>query len=160
LTLDLTAVQLVLAAILWATPVLGAVARSPLMLQGSAATEKESRTPAQRKIDSPLLVEIYRIEGKIDTEGKIEGKIGPTAPPGKTGVKIDDKQRALVEVRADVTPDLQKALGMLGATTVSTSVEYRSTIAWVPLLKLERLAEEPAVVAITTPSDATTFRQR
>ena len=69
-------------------------------------------------------------------------------PPDPTGVKLDQKGRALVDVRAEVTPALQKKVRTLGGTIESTSSEYRSIIAWVPLNRLERLAADPAVHAI------------
>jgi hypothetical protein len=108
-------------------------------------SEKESRTPAQRKINSQLLYELYRLRG----EAKLK-----QVPPGDTGVKIDGKQRALVDVRAEVTPTLQKKVLKLGGTIQSTSLQYRSIIAWIPLRKLERLAEDPAVRAIEPAAEA------
>jgi hypothetical protein len=108
--------------------------------QESPLSEKSSRTPAQQKIDSQVLYEIYRVRGQAAQKN---------VPAGKTGVKIDEKQRALVDVRADVTPELQKKVGSLKGTIVSTSREYRSIIAWIPLLSLERLAEDRRVTAIS-----------
>jgi hypothetical protein len=102
-------------------------------------SEKESRTPAQRKIDSQLLYELYRSRGEAQRKN---------VPPGPTGVRIDRRQRALVDVRAEVTSALQKKVRTLGGAIQSTSREYRSVIAWVPLRTLERLAEDPAVRAI------------
>ena len=67
-------------------------------------------------------------------------------PPDPTGVKLDQKGRALVDVRAEVTPALQKKVRKLGGTIQSTSREHRSIIAWVPLNKLERLAVFPPSV--------------
>ena len=117
--------------------------------QRSGPTEKESRTPAQQKINSQLLYEIYRRRG----EAKLRN-----VPEGKTDVKIDRKGRALVDVRADVGPDLEKKIERLGGTIVITSREYRSTVAWVPLLRLERLAEDPAVRAIEPKAEAVAVR--
>jgi hypothetical protein len=51
-------------------------------------------------------------------------------------------------VRAEVTAELEKKMRLLGATIVSTSGDYRSIIAWMPLLKLEQLAEDSAIFAI------------
>ena len=45
-------------------------------------------------------------------------------------------------------PELRKKVRALGGTIQSVSREYRSTIAWIPLRRLERLAEDPAVRAI------------
>ena len=102
-------------------------------------SEKESRTAAQRKIDSQLLREIYRLRGDAAHRN---------IPDGRTGVRIDEKQRALVDVRADVTPELQGKVAALGGTIVSSSREHRSIVAWIPLLKLEALAEDRRVRAI------------
>ena len=142
----LTVVLVFLAVILGGTNALNAVPRSRASLQPSVRSEKKARTPAQRKIDSQLLFEIYRLRGEA-AEKRV--------PPAKTGVKIDDRQRALVDVRADVTPELQKEVGSLNGTIVSTSRQYRSIIAWIPLLKLERLAEDRRVSAISPSAEAT-----
>jgi hypothetical protein len=108
--------------------------------------EKASRTPAQRKLSSQLLFEIYRRRGEAEQKG---------VPPGaRSAVKVDSEGRALVDVRAPVVPGLLKAIGDLGATIVSSSVEYRSTLAWIPLLQLERLAEDPTVVSIAPAAEA------
>ncbi len=139
----------VLAAILAGTWPVTAAGGSHMRVPPVRQTEKESRTPAQQKINSQVLYEIYRRQGKAAEKH---------VPPGKTGVKLDARHRALVDVRAEVTPDLLKTLASLGATIVSTSPEYRSIIAWVPLLKLERLAEYPAVRAIEPPAEAITAR--
>ena len=66
------------------------------------------------------------------------------AAPG-TSIKLDRKSRALVDVRADVTAKLKKKVQALGGTIVETSAEYRSIVAWIPILKLETLAADPAV---------------
>jgi hypothetical protein len=118
-----------------------------LGLQRSQRSERESRTAAQRKIGSQLLHEIYRSRGQA---------VEKNVPPGETGVKIDQKGRALVDVRAEVTQALEKKVASLGSTIVSTSSEYRSIIAWIPLLKLEELAKDPAVRAIVPAAEAMT----
>ena len=114
-----------------------------------AATEKESRTPAQQKINSQLLYEIYRLRGEADRKG---------VPPGPTGVKIDARRRALIDVRAPVTAELQKKIRRLGGAVLSASVRDQSILARVPLLALERLAAEPAVRFIEPAAEAITVR--
>jgi hypothetical protein len=114
-------------------------------VQRPVASEKESRTPAQKKIDSQILYELYRVRGQAKQKN---------VPPDPTGVRIDPAGRALVDVRADVTPVLEKKVGDLGGTIQSTSREYRSIIAWIPLTKLERLADDPAVRAIVPAAEA------
>jgi hypothetical protein len=112
--------------------------------QGTAGG-KDSRTPAQRKIDSQLLQEIDRL------------KSAPEEGP-RTAVKIDRKQRALVDVRVEVTPAIQKSIRGLGGAIVSASSEYRSVVAWVPLLKLEALAADPSIRAIAPAPQAMIHR--
>jgi hypothetical protein len=109
-------------------------------------SEKDSRTPAQQKINSALLYEIYRRRGEAKQKG---------VPSGETGVRVDRKGRALVDLRAEVGPDLLKKLQKLRATIVTTSREYRSIVAWVPVLKLEGLAEDASVRAIEPAAEAT-----
>jgi hypothetical protein len=120
-------------------------------LQTGPASEKEARTPAQRKINSQLLFEIYRRRGEAERKG---------VPPGPTDVKIDDAGRALVDVRTDVTPAIEKKIRDLDGVVISTSSQYQSIIARIPILKLERLAEEPSVRAIEPAAEAMTNRPK
>lgn len=118
--------------------------------QPTIIAEKESRTPAQQKINSQLLYEIYRLHGEADRKG---------VPPGPTGVKIDARGRALVDIRADPTPALLKKLRRAGGVVISTSARDRSIIARVPLANLETLAADPAVRFIEPSAEAITVRQ-
>jgi hypothetical protein len=118
-------------------------------VQPPAVAEKESRTPAQQKINSQLLYEIYRVRGEADRKG---------VPPGPTGVKIDARRRALVDVRAAVTPELQQKIRDLGGAVLATSGPDRSILARVPLRNLERLAAESAVQFIEPAAEAITRR--
>ena len=67
--------------------------------QRSAPDEKESRTPAQQKINSQILYEIYRLRGEAEMKG---------VPAGKTGVRVDKDGRALVDVRVKVTQESER----------------------------------------------------
>jgi len=109
--------------------------------------EKEARTAAQRKINSQLLYEIYRRRGVADKKG---------IPPGPTDVRIDKAGRALVDVRSEVTPAIEKKIRDLGGVVVSTSGRDQSIIARIPILKLERLAADPRVRAIEPAAEAIT----
>ena len=115
--------------------------------QTGTAAEKSTRTPAQRKMSSALLDEVRRVQ---------QNQGGKPATTGNSLVKIDSKQRALVDIRAAVTPDMKRRVTSLGGTIVSESVAADSIIAWVPLLKMERLAEHGAVRAIQPAAQATT----
>jgi hypothetical protein len=139
-----TAVALTCAAYVSLAPARAAACPAPI-----PQSEKDLRTPAQQKIDSQLLYEIYRRRGEAEQKG---------VPLGPTGVKIDRRGRALVDVRAEATAALRNKIRAAGGIVVSTSREYRSTIARIPLLELEKIAGDPGVVAIAPAPEATTVR--
>jgi hypothetical protein len=114
-----------------------------------AGSEKRERTAAQQKINSQLLYEIYRRRSEAERKG---------VPPGSTGVKIDARGRALIDVRTDATPALQHKIRAYGGTILSTSSESHSIIAGVPLLRLERLAADPSVRFLEPAAEAVTVR--
>ena len=120
-------------------------------LQALPPSDKSRRTPAQQKISSSLLDEIRRAKERSAAAGK------PTDAEGSPVklVKIDQKHRALVDVRATVTSDITHQVTRLGGTIVSTWPAADSVIAWVPLLKLEQLAESSTVRAIQPADQAT-----
>jgi hypothetical protein len=122
-------------------------------LSGASApqvSEKEGRTAAQQKIDSQLLYEIYRARGEAEQKG---------VPPGETGVRIDTRGRALVDVRAPVTAALDRAIRRVGGVVLSSTSSHQSIIARIPLLKLETLAAEPSVRFIVPAAEGVTVRQ-
>lgn len=118
--------------------------------QPPVPSEKDTRTPAQQKINSQLLYEIYRARGEAERKG---------VPPGPTGVDLDTRRRALVDVRAPVTTSLQRRIRALGGTILSVSERDHSTIARVPILQLETLAAEQAVRFIEPAATAVTNRR-
>ena len=111
---------------------------------------KQSQTAAQRKIGTRLLREIDR--------ARREGNKMKSDPA--SGVQIDAKGRALVEIRCDVTEALQEKLRGVGATTVSSLPAYRSILAWVPLSRLEELAGDAAIYGIQPAPESTTNRRK
>ena len=121
----------------------------PSGIQTPDVSEKGSRTPAQQKINSQLLFEIYRLRGEAERKG---------VPPGPTGVKMDQRGRALVDVRAAVTPSLQRRIRQLGGLIVSSSALHQSVVARIPLLKLEALASDPMVRFIEPAAEPITNR--
>ena len=99
----------------------------------------DARTVAQRKINTHVLSAIYIRRGDVQRK-----PMAANAAP----VPVDRHGRALVDVRAQVRPELEKKMKALGGIVVSTSTTYDSTIAWMPLQTLERLAADPGVRAI------------
>jgi hypothetical protein len=100
---------------------------------------RDMRTVAQRKINGRVLSAIYRRRG--DLQGKTVAKDSAT-------IQVDRHGRALVDVRAQVRPELEKKMKALGGIVVSTSQTYDSIVGWMPLQTLERLASDPGVRAI------------
>jgi hypothetical protein len=117
-------------------------------VESQQTPDKALRTPAESKISSQLLTEIRNHERPAKDRAPLE----------RTIVKVDAAGRALVDVRAVVAAGLLKKMRSLGATIVSTSPEYRSIVAWMPLAKLKQLAADAAVVAIQPAPEGTTVK--
>lgn len=100
---------------------------------------RDARTIAQNKIAPRLLSEIYRRRG--DARQK-------DLAVERGSVVVDRHGRALVDVRADVHPALEKKIRALGGVIVSSSTPSRSIVGWMPLMTLERLAADSSVSAI------------
>ena len=130
------------------TSVALALALALTLVQGSS--EKDARTPAQQKINSQVLYEIYRARGEAKAKH---------VPPDPTLVRIDQKGRALIDIRAEVTPALKKKVLASKGTIVSVSTQYKSIVAWVPLKSIERLAGNPSVKAIEPAAEAVTNKK-
>lgn len=102
---------------------------------------RDARTLAQEKINARVLTAIYH------RRGDARGKAVPAAGAG-AGIQVDRHGRALVDVRAQVRPELEKKMKALGGVVVSRSRTYDSIVGWMPLLTLERLAADRTVRAI------------
>lgn len=109
--------------------------------------EKDSRTPAQKKIDSQLLYAIYQMRGEAESKG---------VPIEPIVLRKDNKGRVLVDIRSDVTKRLASVVRKSGGNILSTSQKDHSVIAYVPLNQLERIAELKEVRFISQPSEAVT----
>ena len=101
---------------------------------------RDARTLAQEKISPRVLTAIYH------RRGDAKGKTVPSS--GASAIQVDRHGRALVDVRAEVRPELEKKIKALGGVVVSTSRTYDSIVGWMPLLTLERLAADRSVRAI------------
>jgi uncharacterized repeat protein (TIGR01451 family) len=98
--------------------------------------EKSSRTPAQQKIDSNVLFTIRMLRGQ-------------DAAPGfhslHTGVELDDNNRIVVDIVANVTPQLLQQLETAGALILNSYPDYRAIRALVPPDQIEAIAASPDV---------------
>jgi hypothetical protein len=100
---------------------------------------RDVRTLAQQKINGRVLAAIYHRRG--DAKGQAVRVEEPR-------IQVDRHGRALVDIRAQVRPELAKKMKALGGIVISTSATYDSIVGWMPLQSLERLAADPTVRAI------------
>jgi hypothetical protein len=105
----------------------------------ASSHQRDARAVAQNKIAPRVLSEIYRRRG--DARQK-------NLAVERGGVPLDRHGRALVDIRADVRPALEKKIKALGGLIVSSSTTSRSIVGWMPLMTLERLAADDSVSAI------------
>ena len=107
--------------------------------------KKESRTTAEQKIDSQLLIAIKQQRGRrSDT------------PIEEVKLRRDSKNRVLVDVRVPVTKKVLTALKNHGAKVISTSARDHSIIAYIALNKIESVAELKEVKFIMPAAEAIT----
>lgn len=102
--------------------------------------QRDARTVAQQKINPRVLSAIYHRRG--------DAKARTVPAPSQPSIQVDRHGRALVDVRAQVRPELEKKFKALGGVVVSKSTTYDSIVGWVPLQTMERLAADPTVRAI------------
>jgi len=100
---------------------------------------RDARSLAQQKINVRVLTAIHHRRG--DARGK-------SVPASAARVHVDRHGRTLVDVRAQVRPELEKKFKALGGIVVSTDRTYDSLVGWMPLQTVERLAADPTVRAI------------
>lgn len=117
--------------------VAAAIAVPALRAQRGVPAARDARTAALQKIDARVMTEISRRRGDARPRAS-----------SRQDVRVDRHGRALVDVRAQVRPALERKVRALGGVVVSTSATYDSIVGWVPLLTLERLAADPGVRAI------------
>lgn len=113
----------------------------------TAYQEKDQRTSEQQKIDSQLLYAIYQMRGEAEAKGV------PTEP---IPLEKDAKGRVLVDIRAPVTKKLLARIKKLSGTVLSSSDQYHSIIAYLPLGKLETLARSREVKFIAPKAQSMT----
>lgn len=113
--------------------------------------EKESRTPAQRKLASALLQAIKESRGQQLADG---------VPLERANVNADASGLVPVDITASVNDSLLANIQQLGGEIIFPSVEYKAIRARVPLSAVEAIAGYPEVTFIRTATPATTHRMR
>ena len=96
--------------------------------------EKATRTPAQRKMSSDLLLNMRGDRGR---------SLRSEVPELRTSVAVDEAEFTLVDIKAEVTEDLLSRIQDLGGTVVNSHPQYRAIRARIPVQSLESLAESP-----------------
>ena len=114
--------------------------------------DKESRTPAQRKVSSRLLYAAKTARGvPLTPHLAALPRIMSTLKTRGASVQVD--------MYGAVTAALLKAIGDLGGQVESALPEYNSIRAWIPLTAVERLAERDDVWSIKDPAPVATASQ-
>lgn len=109
--------------------------------------DKSSLTPAQKKLDSQLLIAIRQRRGE------------PTDRTGTTTlVKIDSEGNTIVDISCTVTPALLAGIERLGGKVIFKYEEYHTVRARVSLAKLETLAALDDVRFVMPAAEAMTNR--
>src|SRR5262245_53680523 len=99
-------------------------------------SEKDYRSPAQRKIDSQLLYAFKMSRGENIAAGVSRLEVA---------VKMDAEEKTVVDITAIIDDSLMKELRTAGAEIMSAFPEYHSLRAAVPLAQLEVIAEFPQI---------------
>jgi len=103
---------------------------------GSLLDEKAARTPAQRKLDSRLVYEARMRRGL---------QVAADIASLHTGVELDAEGRVLVDLRADVSPELREEIERLGGIIVASVPSRSSLRVRLPLAAAETLATDARV---------------
>lgn len=109
--------------------------------------EKESRTPAQRKIDSQLLYASRMRRGV---------PIADDIPTLETRVELDKRGYVTVDISATVTKRVMGRLRSMNAEILYSFPEYHNIVAKIPVAAVESLAEENDVTFIQPGLESTT----
>lgn len=111
--------------------------------------QKRKRTPEQQKMDPNLVVGIQQESQKAGTE-----QIRTVA----TEIQLDERRRALVDIRGTVTPDVLQKIEAVGGEVIFSSAPDQSIRARIPLRNLEQFAGMPEVTYIESAVEAVTHR--
>jgi hypothetical protein len=108
--------------------------------------EKDSRSPVKQKIDSQLLYEMEKSQGRT-----IKGM-----PEMKTGIEPDKSGKVLVDIKAKVTADLLQKIKGAGGKIINNPRQGSAIRAMVPMSQIESLAGSDNVIFIGPANQAQT----
>jgi hypothetical protein len=101
--------------------------------------EKATRTPAQQKIGSDLL---------LNQRGSRGSAVAPDVPQMRNGVEVAPSGETMVDIKGEITDALIARIGEVGGEVVNTFPQYGSVRAEVPIDRLEDIAELDEVRSI------------
>jgi len=101
--------------------------------------DKDSRTPAQRKLSSDLLLHIQAERCRAN---------GYAVPELRSEIELDENKSALVDIEGKVSEDLLKKIEELHGVVINSFPKYEKLRARVPILELEKLAESSEIRSI------------
>lgn len=110
-------------------------------------SEKASRTPAQRKLDSQLHHALRQRKS-----GSVAAGLNAFRPE----VRLEADERVLVDVHATVTPGLLQFIERNGGQVVNSVARHRAIRARVSLALVEQLAARPEVRSLRPADEAIT----
>jgi Subtilase family/FG-GAP-like repeat len=109
--------------------------------------EKESRTPAQQKIDSRLLYQIKMSRNEAIASG---------VQTLDTDLKVDESGFIAVDLTANVNAKLMEKLKEINAVMIASLPQYRSVTARIPIGEIESLAGMDEIIFVQPKLDGTT----
>jgi len=98
--------------------------------------EKQSRSPVEKKLDSQILYGL-----KERRNGTAVQKVATL----RSALVPEQDGRLLVDLQADVTPNLLGVIQANGGKVINNFARYHSVRALIPLAQLEALAAQPSV---------------
>jgi len=107
--------------------------------------EKSSWTPAQRKLESHLIHALKQSRGQ---------SFAPEARNLELDVKIQTDGRVLVDINANVTPELLALVRQRGGEVINSFPQFRAVRALIPVAQLETLASSGDVASIRRADEA------
>ncbi len=110
--------------------------QSPSQLAFSGTVPRKAATPAEAKLNSRLLAAVDRM------------RAGVSPFSVRDGLDLDAEQRVLVDITAEVTPELLDAIAARGGVVVSHFARYDAIRAWTPIEAMIPLAERDDVRGI------------
>jgi len=132
-------------------PVVSDISPEALAQIDALLQEKESRTPAQQKLDSQLVYAVKMARGEPIAAGVTRLDV-------KLATDSTDRGRLTIDVRADLSDPLLQQLRAMNVDVVSASSAYGSVRLQATLDQLEAIAALPQVIFIQSKQEALTSR--